>query len=86
MNIILDANELECLFDPAGTKGQGGFQGLLESLQSRTDRATGALSLTDDDLERLFRYAFSYGNGGWENQLKNIFGRTLGSDLSGRQV
>lgn len=85
MNITLYEHEIESLFSPAGTKGQGGFQGLLESLQSRTDRATGALSLTDGDLERISRYAFNYGNGGWENQLRSIFGRTLGSDLSGRE-
>lgn len=85
MNIILDANELDRLFDPAGTRGQGGFQSLLGSLQARTDRATGALKLTDDDLKRISRYAFDYGNGGWEDRLKVIFERTLGANLSGQK-
>ena len=85
MKITLNENELNRLFDPAGTRGQGGFQSLLESLQARTERTTGALKLTDDDLERISRYAFDYGNGGWENRLKVIFERTLGANLSGHQ-
>lgn len=85
MDIIFNQNEIARLFDPAGTKGRGGFQSLLKSLQSRTDRASGALTLDDKDLRRIPQYAFNYGNGGWEGQLRDIFGRTLGSDLSGRQ-
>lgn len=83
MQINLNKNELARLFDPAGTRGQGGFQTLLASLQARTDRNTGALTLTHEDLERISRYAFDYGNGGWEDRLKDIFARSLGSDLSG---
>lgn len=66
--------------DPA-TKGDGGFQGLMVSLQGRVNRVSGALLLTDDDLRRIPMYAFDYKNGGWENRLIAAFGRTLGPKL-----
>lgn len=66
------------------TRGRGGWQSLIVSLQERVDRGTGTLALTARDLERIPRYAFDYGNGGWENRLRLIFGRSLGSGL-GRQ-
>ena len=82
MRINLDEAERAVLFDPTGTEGQGGFQALLTSLQSRTDRASGILMLTDDDLEKIHRYAFKYKNGGWQRRLKDIFARNLGDDLT----
>jgi hypothetical protein len=82
MIVILDQQEISALFrqHPA-TKDDGGFQGLLVSLQERIDRATGRINLTVDDLEKIPRYAFDYKNGGWENRLIAIFSRTLGSGL-----
>jgi hypothetical protein len=53
----------------------------LVSLQSRIDRVTGGLKLTDDDLRRIPMYAFDYGNGGWEDRLAGAFGRSLGPGL-----
>tara|TARA_R110002051_G_scaffold308700_1_gene380865 strand:- start:2402 stop:2665 length:264 start_codon:yes stop_codon:yes gene_type:complete len=81
MKISLSDPELAVLFDPAGTEGQGGFQILLASLQSKTDRKSGVLTLTDSDLEKIHRYAFQYKNGGWQKRLKDIFARNLGDDL-----
>ncbi len=80
--ILLNAAEMEVLFrqDP-GTQRDGGYQSLLVRLQGNTDRTTGALTLTDNDLERIPRYAFDYGNGGWEGRLKGIFERHLGAQL-----
>lgn len=66
--------------DPA-TRGDGGFQGLMVSLQEKVNRASGALLLTDDDLRRIPMYAFDYRNGGWEDRLIAAFGRTLGTKL-----
>jgi len=82
MEIILNQTEMEVLFrqDPA-TKRDGGFQGFLVRLQNNTNRSTGRLILTSQDLERIPRYAFDYGNGGWEGRLKNIFQRHLGPNL-----
>jgi len=83
--VTLNTAEIEVLFrqDPA-TQRDGGYQSLLVRLQNNTDRATGALTLTDSDLERIQRYAFDYGNGGWEDRLTGIFQRHLGAQL-GRQ-
>jgi PleD family two-component response regulator len=66
--------------DPT-TASDGGFQGLLVRFQKRIDRATGRLSLTLRDLQRIQMYAFKYGNGGWEDRLLRAFGRHLGSRL-----
>ena len=63
------------------TKNDGGYQGLMVSLQSRINRATGDLHLTADDLRRIPMYAFDYKNGGWEDRLIAAFSRTLGPRL-----
>lgn len=82
MDVVLNPSEIAELDkqDPA-TASDGGFQGLMVSLQGRVDRTTGQLRLTADDLRRIPMYAFDYRNGGWEDRLKRAFGRTLGSKL-----
>ncbi len=82
MQTILSDDELRILFqqDPK-TKGDGGFQNFLVSLQIKIDKKTKTLNLTDDDLEKIPRYAFDYSNGGWQARLLGIFGRVLGSRL-----
>jgi hypothetical protein len=82
MDVFLNALEISELDkqDPA-TASDGGYQSLLVSLQRRVDRASGRLTLTDDDLRRIQTYAFDYGIGGWEDRLVKAFGRTLGSSL-----
>lgn len=82
MDVVLNASEIAELDkqDPA-TASDGGFQGLMVSLQKRVNRATGELHLTSDDLRRIPMYAFDYRNGGWEDRLKRAFGRTLGPQL-----
>ena len=82
MDVILTGSEIADLDkqDPAKEK-DGGFQGLLVRFQQRVDRATGKLTLTADDLQRIPMYAFDYKKGGWENQLIGAFGRVLGPRL-----
>jgi hypothetical protein len=84
VDVVLNDDEIAEIDkqDPA-TKGDGGFQTLLVSLQSRIDRATGRLSLTLRDLQRIREYAFNYGRGTWENRLRVAFERTLGPNLDG---
>jgi hypothetical protein len=82
MDVVLTAPEMAELFlQPASTRGDGGYQGLLVGFQDKIDQTTGRLTLTQNDIERIGRYAFDYGNGGWENRLATIFGRTLGPKL-----
>lgn len=82
MNITLNSEEMAVLFlqDP-DSSSKGGYQSLLVRLQKNTNRTSGALNLTPQDLERIPRYAFDYGNGGWEGRLTSIFQRNLGADL-----
>jgi hypothetical protein len=82
MQITLNNEELAILFqqDPS-TKGDGGFQSFLVSLQRKIDHNTRTINLTDDDLEKIPRYAFDYTNGGWQTRLLGIFGHALGSRL-----
>ena len=80
--MTLSAGEMEILFrQNPNTRRDGGFQSFLVCLQNKTDKASGLLSLTDSDLERIPRYAFDYGNGGWESRLKGIFESHLGANL-----
>ena len=69
---------------PRSSKGKGGWQRLLVTLQERVDRSDRSLILEHSDIERINRYAFSYGNGGWEDRLRTIFSASLGPEL-GRQ-
>jgi hypothetical protein len=82
MQVTLNAGEIEILFrqDPRRER-RGGYQGFLVRLQRKTDRTSGALTLTDSDLEKIPRYAFDYGNGGWEDRLRGVFERHLGPRL-----
>jgi hypothetical protein len=77
--LTLNADEMTELMRDCS--GQGGWQGLIESLQAKLHRSSGALTLSVEELERIPRYAFDYGNGGWEAQLKRIFERHLGPSL-----
>lgn len=82
MDVYLNDTEItEIDKQHPSTAGDGGFQGLMVSLQKRIDRTSGKLTLTADDLRRIPAYAFDYKNGGWEDRLKRAFGRTLGLNL-----
>jgi hypothetical protein len=85
VNVYLTPGEIAALDRQApSTKRNGGWQGLMVTLQEKLNRATGELTLDRRDLERIQRYAFKYKRGGWQGRLEAIFGRTLGPDLGGR--
>ena len=52
--------------------GQGGFQSLLRSLQKAFNSKTHAVTLTDDQVEKINRYTSEYGAGGFEDRLDGI--------------
>jgi hypothetical protein len=80
--VTLNAKELSVLFRQSPTtKGDGGWQKLLVTLQELTDEKTGEITIPARIAERIQRYAFDYGNGGWEARLTSVFGRTLGAKL-----
>lgn len=83
--IILDLNPAEyatvCIQDP-DSRGDGGFQSLMVTLQDITDPTTHQMYLPVHLIERIRRYAFDYNNGGWEDRIKGIFSRHLGPDIS----
>lgn len=79
--MIITLNTAEAAILNIEDQGQGGFQSLMEKLQSQYDSSSGDITLDEGDLERIPRYAFDYGNGGWENRIAGIFGRTLGAKL-----
>ena len=83
IKINLSPTELSVLDrQTPSSKTQGGWQGLLVTLQERVRRDEASIVLGASELNRIRRYAFSYGKGGWESRLKAIFSRSLGSDLS----
>lgn len=82
MDIVLNAAEIaELMGQSPDSKDQGGFQSLLVGLQERLNVQTGALTLTQEDIERIGRYAFDYRSGGWQGRLRRIFERHLGPNL-----
>lgn len=84
MHVQLNEAEItELLRQKPETAGNGGFQGLLVSLQNKLNKSTGSLSLSTDDLRRIPNYAFTRTGGGWETRLKAIFERHLGPSLDG---
>jgi len=87
MTITLTEPEYDslCQQDPA-TANDGGYQSLLVGFQRKTDEATRELTLTQEDIDRIHKYAFDYKQGGWQERLKNIFGRTLGENLDGKNT
>ena len=78
MIVYLSFEEMSNLFsqDPS-TESKGGFQSLLVRLQKKTNKLTGEICLSNDDISDIIRYSKAYGSGGWEKTLKRIFGRTL---------
>lgn len=63
------------------TANDGGYQSFMVQLQSKLDRSTNELTLSDTDLAKIPKYAYDYGQGGWQNRLEAVFGRTLGPRL-----
>jgi hypothetical protein len=82
ISIHLSDDEFDALMqqDPA-SRGEGGFQSLLVTLQDNTDPHTKILVLPVHLIERINRYAFDYGQAAWEHTLKRIFSRALGDGL-----
>lgn len=76
ITIKLSTDELELLMvqDPT-QRNKGGFQNFLIGLQSRVNRNSRELVLSDVDLERIDRYKANPKNGGFQSRFKKIFGR-----------
>jgi hypothetical protein len=80
----LNDHELEVLHRQAPeTESDGGWQGLLVTLQNLVEEGTTRIFLTKPIRARIRKYAFSYGKGGWEKRLVDAFGRHLGPRLDG---
>lgn len=81
MKITLNAAEAETLMQHI--EGNGGWQSLFRRLQDGYDPKSGAIQVSDDDVEKIRNYFNEYGDGGWQGRLKRIFRRTLGPNLKG---
>jgi hypothetical protein len=53
--------------------GIGGWQSLLNSLQTNVDEDEEAIYLDADDVEKIIRYANCYRTGGYQGYLTEIF-------------
>jgi hypothetical protein len=76
-----EEEKAELMRQNPATRKDGGFQGLLVSLQENLEVNRGYIHLDQSTMERIHKYAFGYKRGGWQIRLKAIFGRTLGPDL-----
>lgn len=76
ITIKLNSTEVAALQlqDPSQQR-KGGFQSFLIGLQSRLNKNTKELTLTDVDLERVVRYKSNPKKGGFQSRFEKIFGR-----------
>ena len=81
MQIKLTATEVQAPMQHVA--GQGGWQSLFRRLQGGFDPRTGEITVSPADVEKLREYCNEYGDGGWQGHLRQIFRRTLGSNLNG---
>lgn len=68
VTIQLTGAEAEALRRPI--RGQGGFQGLLRSMQDKLEGTKLNLRLTD--IRQINRYVGSYGPGGFQERLTGV--------------
>lgn len=67
-------------------KGSGGFQSFFRELQNRINKSSRALTLSPEDLERIYRHKAHPERGGWQSRLLKIFGRHLPDSHSGQRT
>ncbi len=56
-------------------RGQGGFQNFFTGLQNRVNKSTKELTLSPQDLERIYKHKAHPERGGYQSRLNKIFGR-----------
>lgn len=70
--IVLTAAEVRKYQRPV--RGHGGFQSLLRRLQKQI--VDNVLTLSDDDLRKLWRNSWKYGEGGFQERTRPTARRT----------
>jgi len=79
LRIVLDQSEMDNLFrQDEAERDKGGFQSKFVHFQTRMDKSTGDLPLTDEDLDWIQRHGSHPEKGGWQRRVRRIFVRTLG--------
>ncbi len=81
LTVKLNKKEFAELMAPV--TGSGGFQSFLLGLQNRVNKQTRQLTLSQQDLERIYRHKATPQKGGYQARLQKIFGRVLPDDHSG---
>jgi hypothetical protein len=75
-HVKLSRQEMTELFrhDPASER-RGGFQRFLIGLQSRANRVTGEMFLSEPEMAMILRHGRNPRRGGWQTSIRRIFGR-----------
>jgi hypothetical protein len=81
ITIKLSKSEFQELMTPI--TGSGGFQSFFRGLQNRVNKQTRKLTLSQQDLERIYRHKSEPQKGGWQARLEGVFGRHLPDNHSG---
>ena len=79
ITVVLSGEELRLLRKPV--VGSGGHQSLLRKLQANLHRATGILTIEEEEIHRIIRYRKKYGQGGFQDRL-----RTMADALAGLEA
>jgi hypothetical protein len=82
VTVKLNKREFEELMIPV--TGSGGFQSFFRGLQNRINKQTRKLTLSQADLERIYRHKSEPQKGGFQARLEKIFGRHLPDSHQGK--
>lgn len=73
--------DIRAAFVDVEVKGQGGFQSLFRSLQTRIERQA-VLTVEPDEFRRIASYATTYGEGGYQRRLRILLAHWTAQHLS----
>ena len=65
---------LELLRHDPVTQNRGGFQRFLIGLQSRVNRVSGEIDLSEAEIATILKYGRNPRRGGWQTSIRKIFG------------
>jgi hypothetical protein len=72
----------ELLRHHPATQNRGGFQRFLLGLQSRVNRVSGEIALSESDMNMILRHGRNPRRGGWQASIRKIFGRHFDFDAA----
>lgn len=86
MILNLSDEDLDDLFNPALTEGQGGFQNIFIMIQKQVNKRDKTVILSEEQIEKIQKNFQKYGKGGWQDSLYYVFRHSLLQGLAEKYV